>query len=82
MPVVWCWWVAQPIWVLALAVGVLSAVAPARSIGLYQWIMARCNWRVQPIDQARELRTTRAMGWVLIFLGGVLAWRVAVLRAI
>lgn len=55
--------------VAALALGVLSAWAPARSIGLYQWIMVRFNWRVTPIDVRRELRTTRLLGVVLIGLG-------------
>lgn len=80
IPLAWCWYAAQPIWVLVLVLGIFSAAAPGRSIGFYQWIMARFNWRVQPIDEAREIRMTRVMGWVLILLGAVLAWRVSLLR--
>jgi len=42
--------------------GIWSAATPARSMALYQAIMRRCNWRVEPIDAARELRTTRLLG--------------------
>ena len=51
--------------VLCLAFGTLSAFWPRRSIGLYQWIMERFNWRVVPIDEAREVRNTRILGGVL-----------------
>ena len=60
--------------IAALAVGALSAVAPGRSIAFYQWIMARCNWRVAPIDDARELRNTRLLGTILIGLSLALVW--------
>jgi len=59
---------------LGLAVGVLSAIWPRRSIGLYQWIMERFNWRVTPIDEAREVRNTVFLGAFLALLsGGMLA---------
>jgi len=58
----------------ALAVGALSAAAPRRSIALYQWIMAQCNWRVSPIDERRELITTRLPGILLVALSLVLAF--------
>ena len=45
-----------------------------RSIALYQWIMARLNWRVSPIDEVREVRNTRLLGGLLIFLSVVIAW--------
>ena len=51
--------------VLGLALGILSVVWPKRSIGLYQWIMERFNWKVAPIDLAREIRSTRILGLVL-----------------
>lgn len=57
---------------LAFLLGVFSAFWPARSIALYQWIMARFNWKVEPIDAPRELRNTRLLGTCLIFLGLVL----------
>ena len=53
---------------LGLALGVLSAGWPKRSIGLYQGIMERFNWKVAPIDEAREVRNTRVLGTVLALL--------------
>ena len=55
--------------IVGFAFGVFSAVWPGRSIGLYQWIMERINWKVVPIDMSRELRNTRTEGLVLIALG-------------
>ncbi len=57
---------------LGLAVGILSVVQPKRSIGLYQWIMERFNWKVTPIDEAREIRNTRILGAVLTALSLVI----------
>jgi len=54
---------------LGFALGILSAARPDRSIALYQWIMERINWKVAPIDLAREIRNTRTEGFVLIALG-------------
>ena len=53
--------------------GLFSALRPQRSIALYQWIMARFNWRVTPLDERRELRTTAWLGAVLIVLSLVVA---------
>jgi hypothetical protein len=53
---------------LGLAVGILSVVWPKRSMGLYQWIMARFNWKVAPIDESREVRNTRILGAILTAL--------------
>jgi hypothetical protein len=53
---------------LGLALGFLSAGWPKRSIGLYQRIMERFNWRVAPIDELREVRNTRALGVALAAL--------------
>jgi len=53
---------------LGLALGILSAAWPKRSIGLYQWIMERFNWKVVPIDELREVRNTRLLGVVLTAL--------------
>ncbi|MFH0984899.1 MAG: hypothetical protein V1882_05120 [Candidatus Omnitrophota bacterium] len=54
--------------VLGLALGILSIVWPKRSIGLYQSIMARFNWKVAPIDESREVRNTQILGAVLTAL--------------
>jgi len=53
---------------LGLTIGVLSVVWPKRSIGLYQWIMERINWKVVPIDEPREIRNTRILGAALVVL--------------
>ena len=70
----WLRWSEALASVAALAVGMLSAAAPQRSIALYQWIMARFNWRVTPMDEARELRNTRWLGAVLVGLSLALVW--------
>ena len=61
--------------VVALLVGVMSTASPQHSMRLYQWIMARCNWRVEPIDRAREIRNTRLLGALLTLLSLALLWR-------
>ena len=55
-----------------LVLGILSAVRPKQSIGLYQWIMECINWKVAPIDEPREVRNTRILGIVLITLSLVI----------
>ena len=74
IPVFWCRWGMGLAAAAGLAVGMLSAAAPQRSIALYQWIMERFNWRVSPIDEARELRNTRALGALLALLSLVIGW--------
>lgn len=49
-----------------LVFGAWSAMQPARSIALYQAMMRVFNWRVEPIDQRRELITTRWLGLALV----------------
>lgn len=58
--------------VLCLALGVLSAFLPGKSIALYQGIMEKFNWRVAPIDEAKEVRNTRLLGTVLAVISLVL----------
>ena len=75
-PVVrWCARAAAAAGLIALVVGMLSLAAPRRSIALYQWIMERFNWRVAPIDEAREIRTTRYLGALLVALSVVVLAR-------
>ena len=57
---------------LGLALGIFSAVWPRRSIALYQGIMERFNWKVLPIDEAREVKNTARLGLFLALLSGVL----------
>ena len=58
--------------ILGLGLGVLSAFWPRRSMGLYQWIMERFNWKVTPIDEAREVKSTARCGVGLLLLSLVL----------
>ena len=60
--------------VVTLFFGLFSAIAPTRSIALYQWLMARCNWRVSPIDERRELWTTVVLGLLLVLLSLAALW--------
>ena len=53
---------------LGVALGVFSIFLPKRSIELYQWIMAHLNWKVAPIDEAKEIRNTRILGIALAAL--------------
>ena len=70
----WFWGGMALVGVMALGVGLLSALSPRQSIRLYQWIMARFNWRVSPIDETREIRNTRLLGLLLIGLAVVALW--------
>ena len=74
IPLTWFWCAARCVGVAAFVLGCLGVVAPRQSIALYQWIMARLNWRVSPIDEVREVRNTRLLGGLLIFLSVVMAW--------
>ena len=51
--------------VIMLLFGIWTAATPGQSIALYQAIMRVFNWRVEPIDKARELVTTRWLGLAL-----------------
>ena len=66
--------------VATLLFGAFSAAAPRQSIELYQWLMARFNWRVSPIDERREVLTTRALGILLVLFSLVALWLLFVKR--
>ena len=51
---------------VTLLFGAWSAARPGQSIALYQALMRFFNWRVEPIDRARELTTTRWLGAALV----------------
>ena len=51
-----------------ISLGSLSLLFPARSIRLYQWIMERFNWRVEPIHYGKEIRNTRILGGWMVLL--------------
>lgn len=56
----------------AASVGFLSFFSPSKSIRLYQWIMRGFNWRVEPIDERRELRNTKWLGALMTILALVI----------
>jgi len=57
-----------------ILIGLLSFFMPSYSIALYQWIMRFCNWRVEPIDSAKEINSTRFLGIVLSVLSFVIGY--------
>ena len=61
---------------LGFALGIFSVIRPNQSIGLYQWIMERFNWKVAPIDLPREVRNTRVLGVALIAVSLAVFFRV------
>ena len=69
IPLHWVRYGAGVIGVVSLVFGIFTAAFPKQSIGFYQWLMAQINWRIVPIDEAREIRTTRFLGILLIVLG-------------
>ena len=72
VPIKWIEWILTLIAGTGILLGVFSFVLPKRSIELYQWIMRHFNWRVEPIDYARELKTTRIFGIVIVVLCGLM----------
>lgn len=70
IPVEWMWWAVAVSSGSGVLLGLLSFLWPRGSIGLYQWIMSCINWRVIPIDEGREAKTTRRLGFYLLILAG------------
>lgn len=64
----WFWCEIAVIGAIGILFGLFNAFWPERSIVLYQWIMARLNWRVSPINETHEIRMTRILGTVLVLL--------------
>ena len=69
-PVEWIWWAIVGAGGASAFLGLLSFLWPRGSIGLYIWLMSVINWRVSPMDEAREVKTTRRFGFFLLLLGG------------
>ena len=72
IPLAWVWAGIAFLGGTALLFGAFSALWPGRSISVYEWLMAQINWRVGPIDEAREVRNTRFLGIFLILLSLIL----------
>lgn len=68
IPLAWIRWGAALVGGVNFLFGVFTAVWPRRSIALYEWLMAQINWRVSPMNEAREVGTTRILGILLILL--------------
>jgi hypothetical protein len=52
--------------ILFFAMGWFIFKQPKRVIELQQKFYAMINWRMEPIDMAKEIRNTRIMGLMLI----------------
>lgn len=66
LPVEWIKAVLSSVAVFGILLGILSAASPKRSIELYQKMMQKFNWRVEPIHYERELRNTRVLGTLML----------------
>jgi hypothetical protein len=60
--------------IAGILLGIFSAFWPGRSIGFYVWIMSKINWRVSPVDESREVSTTRRFGVVMVVLCLAMLW--------
>ena len=56
----------------ALANGILCLRNPQAAIHIQQCFYAKINWKLEPINLAKELRNTRIMGAISIFLALIL----------
>ena len=54
--------------VAGILLGFLSLMSPKQSVALYQRMMRFFNWRVEPINYDREMKTTRFLGLLMIVL--------------
>jgi hypothetical protein len=55
--------------VVITAFGALVTLMPRRVIDLQAALYRSANWKLEPIDMAREVRNTRIMGLVVLVLG-------------
>lgn len=54
--------------VLAFANGIVCFCKPSRAIEIQKKFYEKINWRIEPIDMAKELRNTKIMGQASMFL--------------
>jgi len=54
--------------IFALANGIVCLRNPQAAIHIQQRFYAKINWKLEPIDLAKELRNTRIMGAISILL--------------
>lgn len=51
---------------IGLAAGISMALNPVLSIEMQRRFYYRINWKIEPVSLPKEIRNTRAMGWLLI----------------
>jgi hypothetical protein len=60
------------------AMGLLAAVLPESAIRGYQKAMNFFNWTAVPLDPAREIRSTRLLGFLLMIVAAAIPWMLRV----
>lgn len=68
IPVAWVHGLLIAAAVLGVLQGLFAFAMPGLSIRLYEWIMHKVHWKVEPEDPVRELRNTRLLGFVSLVL--------------
>ncbi|MFC1646284.1 hypothetical protein ACFL2Y_03795 [Candidatus Omnitrophota bacterium] len=54
--------------ILALLNGLICFLNPDLAIKIQKKFYERINWRIEPIDMAKEIRNTRIMGLISLIL--------------
>ena len=62
-------WTVFVIGILAIVLGSHAFLWPKSALRFNVWVMSRVNWRVNPIDEVREVHISRRLGIYLIILG-------------
>ncbi len=68
IPVIWVHGLLWTAAIFGVLQGFFSFMMPGLSIRLYEWMMARVHWKVEPEDPVRELRMTRMLGLITFIL--------------
>ena len=55
--------------IFAIVVGFYLYKNPQKAIGGQIAFYRKINWRMEPVDMAREIRNTRTMGFFALFCG-------------
>jgi uncharacterized membrane protein HdeD (DUF308 family) len=55
--------------IFSILFGLWLVVSPRKAIDFQIAFYRRINWRMEPIDLKRELRSTRAMGFIAVVCG-------------
>lgn len=57
--------------IISLAFGAFCAKNPKGAIAFQQRFYERINWRITPVDMAKEIRNTKIMGFFLLLCGAL-----------